>query len=86
MLARGALPSRLLAALVPAARPGGTHGYVHTHPKMDALFVAAGADIRRGVRVERIRNLDVAPTIARLLGFQMPDVEGEVLTAIIQER
>jgi predicted AlkP superfamily pyrophosphatase or phosphodiesterase len=66
------------------SEPRGAHGYLASNPKMDALFLAAGAGIRPGARLERIRNLDVAPTIARLLGISMPDVEGQPLTAILQ--
>jgi predicted AlkP superfamily pyrophosphatase or phosphodiesterase len=70
--------------LVQLPRPNGTHGYVHTNPKMDALFVAAGAGIRRGVRLERVRSVDVAPTVARLLGLSMADVEGRPLQAALE--
>jgi predicted AlkP superfamily pyrophosphatase or phosphodiesterase len=64
-------------------RPSGTHGYPHTNPKMDGLFVASGAGIRRGARLPRVRNLDVAPTIARLLGLRMPNVDGRVVEEIL---
>ena len=36
-------------------------------------------------RLERIANIDVAPTVARSLGLAMPNVEGRVLTEIFRE-
>lgn len=72
------------AELVTPARPFGAHGFVHTNPKLDALFVAAGPGIKKGVKLERIRNVDVAPTAARLLGLTMRDVDGKVLEEILE--
>ncbi|HYP05575.1 MAG TPA: ectonucleotide pyrophosphatase/phosphodiesterase [Bryobacteraceae bacterium] len=68
---------------VAAGSTPGAHGYVNTDPAMYAAFVASGAGIRRGVRLGSFRNLDVAPTIARLLGLEMKNIEGEVLTEIL---
>jgi hypothetical protein len=65
-------------------RAGGTHGYVQTNPRVDALFVAGGRGIRKGARLEHIRNLDVAPTIARLLGVDLKGAEGKPLAAALQ--
>jgi len=63
--------------------PTGSHGYVHTNPKMDGIFVASGAGIRKGVKLQRIKNVDVAPTIARLLGLTVRDVDGRALEEIL---
>jgi len=53
---------------VSAARaPGGAHGYLNTEPDMNAILVAWGAGIRE-TRTGPKPNVDVAPTIARLLG------------------
>ncbi|MCC6589422.1 MAG: alkaline phosphatase family protein [Bryobacterales bacterium] len=70
---------------VPAGATPGTHGYLNDDPDIQAIFVASGAGIRPGVKVGAIRNLDVAPTIARLLKLQMNGVEGRVLTEILPE-
>ena len=67
-------------------RPVGSHGYVNTNPRVDALFVATGNGIRKGSRLGRIKNVDVAPTIARLLGVQLPEVDGRVLDEFLSER
>lgn len=67
-------------------RQTGSHGYPASNPKVDAAFIASGAGIRKGVRTRRVRNLDVAPTIARLLGLSLPEADGQPLTEILSER
>ncbi len=71
------------AGVGPAVNYAGSHGYFNGDPELDGIFVASGAGIRQGVRLERIRNLDVAPTIARLLGLDLPNVDGRVLEEIL---
>ncbi|HET6407064.1 MAG TPA: ectonucleotide pyrophosphatase/phosphodiesterase [Chthoniobacteraceae bacterium] len=61
----------------------GTHGYPNSDPQLDGAFVAWGYGIKPGVRLPRIRNVDIAPTIAELLGVKLPNVEGKVLTEIL---
>jgi predicted AlkP superfamily pyrophosphatase or phosphodiesterase len=61
----------------------GTHGFLPSRPSMSTGFIAAGAGVRAGVAVERIRLVDVAPTAARLLGLDMPGVEGRVVGEIL---
>lgn len=62
----------------------GTHGYPSSDPELDGIFIASGHGIRRGVKLPRVTNLDVAPTLADLLGVQLPDVEGRVLREILE--
>jgi arylsulfatase A-like enzyme len=62
---------------------GGTHGYLPSRPTMATGFIAAGAGIRQGVTLDRMRLIDVAPTVARLLSLPAPDVEGQALEAIL---
>jgi predicted AlkP superfamily pyrophosphatase or phosphodiesterase len=61
----------------------GSHGYLANDPDLQALFIASGRGIKRGVTLDSVSNLDLAPTIARLLNLQMPDVQGKVLTGIL---
>ena len=63
---------------------GGQHGYLPSHPRMPTGFIAAGAGVRAGVTLERMRLIDVAPTAARLLGIEVPSVEGRVLEEILR--
>jgi predicted AlkP superfamily pyrophosphatase or phosphodiesterase len=61
----------------------GTHGQRPEAPGNAAFFMASGAGIRRGVTLTRIQSRDVAPTLATLLGVPMPDVEGRVLSEVL---
>lgn len=61
----------------------GTHGYPASDPELDGVLIAWGHGIRPGARLDRIANLDVAPTIAALLGVALPDAEGRVLRELL---
>ncbi len=63
---------------------GGTHGFINDDPQMQAIFLAWGADIPHGVRLGAISNLDVAPTIANLLGLEMTHVKGHPIPQIVE--
>ena len=69
----------------PAVNYGGTHGYNSADPELDGIFLASGAGIKKGVKLDRVRNLDVAPTIAHLLGLSLPSADGKVMDAILAE-
>ncbi len=74
------------AAVAPTQGYLGTHGYRADDPQMDGIFIASGKGIKRGVSLPRVANLDVAPTIARLLGLKISKPEGRVLTDILGEK
>ena len=61
----------------------GYHGYLASNPRMDAVFIASGRGIKRGVKIGMVDNIDVAPTIAHLLGQQLPGAEGKVISEIL---
>jgi hypothetical protein len=50
---------------------------------MNALFVASGRRIKRGVKLGIIDNTDVAPTIASLLGQKLENCDGHVLEEML---
>jgi predicted AlkP superfamily pyrophosphatase or phosphodiesterase len=50
----------------------GEHGYAPSHPEMGAIFLGMGRGFPRGVRIGAVRNVDIAPTIAMLLGIDPP--------------
>jgi hypothetical protein len=54
----------------------GSHGYLASDPDMDPIFIASGYGVRAGARLGRIANIDVAPTIADLLGVRLPTAKG----------
>ena len=54
-------------------------------PEMSATFIAAGPQIRENTTIRRMRNVDVAPTIMKILGVKPPhQVDGEVLHEILR--
>lgn len=61
----------------------GHHGYFATDPDMYLTFIAWGYGIRAGASLEKMSHLDVAPTLAALLGLEMKNVEGRVLKEIL---
>lgn len=62
----------------------GAHGYLNTEPDMQALFIASGAHVRRGVDLGAINNLRVAPTIAKILDVSLPAAAQAPLTDMLQ--
>ncbi|MGC1548694.1 MAG: alkaline phosphatase family protein [Rhodanobacter sp.] len=62
----------------------GAHGYLNTDPNMEALFIASGAHIRKGVDLGHITNLRVAPTIAKILDVSLPEAKQAPLTDALQ--
>jgi len=63
---------------------GGQHGYLPSRAEMATGFVAAGAGVRAGVTLPAMRLIDVAPTVARLLGLPARPADGRILTEILQ--
>ena len=63
---------------------GGTHGYLNSDPNMQAIFIASGAGVPKGIHLDNIPNLDVAPTIAALLGLEMKKVKGHAIPQIVE--
>lgn len=61
----------------------GTHGYNPGQAKMRATFVAWGAGVRPGVKLPDMEAVDLAPTIARLLGINMTGTDGKVREEIL---
>jgi predicted AlkP superfamily pyrophosphatase or phosphodiesterase len=55
---------------------GGTHGYAPNQPEMHGVFLAAGPHFKIGAPFAT-RLIDVAPTIAEVLGLDpLPDADG----------
>ena len=58
---------------------GGSHGYLASDPDLHPIFIAAGAGVRQGVKLGLVSNLNVASTIAKLLGVAWPATKGTPL-------
>ncbi len=71
------------AVVTPSVNYGGTHGYFNGDPELDGIFIASGRGIKKGVVLDRMANLDVAPTMAKLMGLKLPQQDGRVLEEIL---
>jgi predicted AlkP superfamily pyrophosphatase or phosphodiesterase len=58
---------------------GGNHGYPVSDPEMESIFIASGYGVRAGAQLEKFPNIDVASTIADLLGVRLPTAKGKVI-------
>jgi predicted AlkP superfamily pyrophosphatase or phosphodiesterase len=63
---------------------GGHHGYDPNMPDMWTGFIAAGVGINKGGHIREMRLVDVAPLIARLLGFEFKTPDGKVVEGIMK--
>jgi len=64
--------------------PSGTHGYLPDQPDMVAACVVHGPGIEPGTKLGKIRAIDIAPTIARILGIELPSAEGKPLEKLVR--
>jgi predicted AlkP superfamily pyrophosphatase or phosphodiesterase len=62
----------------------GNHGFLPDTPGLATGFIASGRGIKKGVVLDTIRLVDVAPTVAELLGLQMPGTDGRVLKEVLE--
>ena len=62
----------------------GTHGHIPTRGSQPAL-VLCGPGVKVGTVLEKAHNVDIAPTCAALLGFEMPGADGRVLVELIEQ-
>jgi len=68
--------------LITHGPPAGTHGYLNSDPQMQAIFIAWGVGVPKGIQLGDISNLDVAPTVAALLGIEMKRAKGHAIEQI----
>lgn len=66
--------------------PGGSHGYLASNAKMNGVFIAAGRGIKPGVKLGLVEIVDVAPTVAAILGEPLSGTEGNVLREILTDQ
>jgi len=63
----------------------GSHGFISTLPKMNAICVLSGRGIRAGVKLTDVENIDLAPTIAKLLDIDRFAADGKVLSKALSD-
>ncbi len=62
---------------------GGAHG--HTPERgPQPVFMAHGPDFKEGARIDRAKMVDVAPTLAAVLGQTLADAEGRAMTQLLK--
>lgn len=75
------------AERVPSQQPEaqtGAHGYPNTRPLMQEIFIASGAAIKQTGEQPAFPNINVAATIAQILGLSQAGMDGKPLTAILK--
>ncbi len=60
----------------------GSHGFLSTAPKMNALCVLSGNGIPHGEKLTDVENIDIAPTMAELFGLKDFPADGKPLVPI----
>ncbi len=58
-------------------------GYLPSRSEMRGMLIAAGKGIKPKTQIEYARLVDIAPTIARLLGFEMKASRGHAISGIL---
>ncbi len=69
----------LKGPLVTTPHQKGTHGYFPSHPEMRATFFIDGPGLARHGPLGEIDMRDIAPTLARILGVELPSAQGHAL-------
>jgi hypothetical protein len=52
--------------------------------RQSGILISSGYGIRKGASLPRVSNLDVAPTLSRLLQIDSPGNEGRVLEEFLE--
>lgn len=61
-----------------------SHGYLTDHQDYETLFMISGKGIKRNFEIGSMSLVDEAPTMAKILGLIMKDVDGRVLEEIFE--
>jgi predicted AlkP superfamily pyrophosphatase or phosphodiesterase len=80
------LDERLAPPFAQPHRRAAGHGYRPDTPGMETGLIAWGAGTRAGWVLPVTNTYDVAPTIAMLLGLQLPDAEGQPIVGVLAPR
>ena len=78
-----AMSSRATGPTITRASERASHGYLPSRSEMRAVLVIFGKGIKYGAKIEYARLIDIAPTVARLLGLEMRTARGRVLSEVI---
>ena len=62
-----------------------THGYSPNKAGYHTIFMAAGKGIKKGVMVSSMNLVDIAPTLAALLGLDLGKADGQVISELLNK-
>ena len=63
----------------------GSHGYLSTDGRMDGVLIAWGRHVPARTRLSRVDIIDIAPTIAAILGEALPGADGKMIRELIPD-
>ncbi|AFA47256.1 alkaline phosphatase family protein [Acetobacterium woodii] len=63
-----------------------THGYLPDKPNYQCNFVASGVGIKNNYQLGEMQMVDIAPTMATILGIDFYDCDGRSLTEMFQNK
>jgi predicted AlkP superfamily pyrophosphatase or phosphodiesterase len=66
-----------------ASNRRGDHGFLPTEPGMHTGLVISGAGVLQGIAVPLTRQIDIAPTAARLLGLELSEADGVPIMGVL---
>jgi predicted AlkP superfamily pyrophosphatase or phosphodiesterase len=67
----------LTGPVVGSAKAGGTHGGLNDLPELRSSFFVVGPGVPAGKKFELIDMRDIAPTLAKLTGLELPSADGK---------
>jgi len=69
----------LTGPIVQSVKMSGTHGALNDLPELRSSFFVVGPGVPAGKKFELIDMRDIAPTLAHLVGLEMPSADGKNL-------
>ena len=79
------ISARANGSMISKTSDRAAYGYLPSRAEMRGAMFIAGKAIKANQRIEYARLIDVAPTIARLLGLEMKTARGRVLSEVIAQ-
>lgn len=61
-----------------------THGYSPFKKDYTTVFIASGCGIKKGVVIDKMNLIDEAPTIAKILGLELKNVDGRIVEEFLE--
>ena len=59
------------------------HGYLPSKEDNKTFFMASGFGIQPKSHTEEMNLYDEGPTLAKIMGLELPDADGKVISAIL---